>query len=116
MSLYTRKGGRPKVELGRKKIYRINIKLVTEEYYSLLSKVKIAETTISDFVRDAMKNGYVKERLSVEQADYIRKLCGMANNLNQLVRKANVQGYYSVESECKCLVDKMDELIKRIEQ
>ena len=116
MEKYKRKGGRPKKESGRKRIYRINIKLITEEYYSLLSKVKNAECTISDFVRDSLKKGYVKERLSVEQADHIRKLCGMANNLNQLARKANTQGYYSVETDCKCLADKMDQLIKLIEQ
>ncbi len=41
-----------KKDFGQKKTYRINIKLITEEYYSLIAKVKNTKTTISDFVRD----------------------------------------------------------------
>lgn len=110
------KGGRPKKELGKKKTYRINMKLETGEYYSLLAKVKKAGVTISDFVRSCLKNGYVKERISVEQADHIRKLCRMANNINQLAYRANVQGYTSVQDECQLLADRIDNLLKRLRQ
>lgn len=113
---YNRKGGRPKKDFGQKKSYRINIKLITEEYYSLVAKVKNARVTISDFVRDCLKKGYVKERISVEQVDYIRKLCGMANNLNQLAHRANAQGYNSASVECQELARSIDRIIKLIEQ
>ena len=110
------KGGRPKKELGKKKTYRINIKLETGEYYSMLAKVKKAGVTISDFVRACLKNGYVKERISVEQTDYIRKLSGMANNINQLAYRANVQGYSIVRDECQILIERIDNLLTKLRQ
>ncbi len=115
MEKISKKGGRPKKGLGQKKTYRINIKLITEEYYSLVAKVRNAKTNISVFVRDCLKNGYVKERISPEQVNHIRQLCGMANNLNQLARKANTQGYEFTASECLQLANKIDAIIKVIE-
>lgn len=113
---YRKKGGRPKKDFGQKKTYRINIKLITEEYYSLIAKVKNTKTTISDFVRDCLKKGYVKERITVEQLDYIRKLCGMANNLNQIARQANTQGYSNIAIEFQSMAERIDNVIKRLEQ
>ena len=108
------KGGRPKKELGKKKTYRINVKLETGEYYSLLAKVKKASSNVSEFVRNCLSTGYIKERLSVEQADSIRKLSGMANNINQLAYRANVQGYSMVRDECEMLMERIDNLLKEL--
>ena len=111
MAEFRKKGGRPKKALGQKKTYRINIKLITEEYYSLLAKVKNSGVNLSEFVRDCLKKGYVKERLSVEQVGYIRQLSGMANNLNQLAKKANSENYSSVDSECRLLAEQIDKVL-----
>jgi hypothetical protein len=54
---HTKKGGRPKKELGQKKNYRINIKLATEDYYSLIARVRKSGTTISEFARACLKKG-----------------------------------------------------------
>ena len=43
-----------------------------------------------------LDKGNVIERLTVEQADFIRKLCGMANNLNQLAHRANAEGFHTI--------------------
>ena len=113
---HTKKGGRPKKELGQKKNYRVNIKLATEDYYSLIAKVRKSGTTISEFARACLKNGYIKERLSVEQADYIRKLCGMANNLNQLAYRAHTEGFVSVQKGNHLLAERIDHLLKELRQ
>lgn len=110
----TKKGGRPPKAFGQKKSYRVNLKLMTEEYYSLIAKVRKANTTISGFIRSCLQKGYVKERLSVEQTGYIRQLSGMANNLNQIARQANVQGYTSVRTEYLDLAGQIDDIIKMI--
>lgn len=109
-----KKGGRPKKKLGEKKTYRINIKLSTEEYYSLLSKVKKAKVTTSDFVRTCLKNGYIKERLSTEIVGYTRSISGMANNLNQLARQANAAGYAVVRDQITQFAERLDNLLKKI--
>lgn len=110
----TNKGGRPVKGAAEKLKYRITVKMATEDYYLLKSKAKSAGVSASEFIRSCIKNGGVKERLTKEHGDLIRKLCGMANNLNQLARKANAEGYTSVYVPCRTLVIEMDNLVNKI--
>lgn len=101
--------GRPPLSTGKKKAYRINLNLETADYYNLLGKMRNAGIRHkSDFVRECIRNACVKARLSVEQLDLIRKLCGMVNNLNQLTLLAHVQGFVEVRNECFSLAKKID--------
>lgn len=108
------KGGRPVKSAAEKLKYRITVKMATEDYYLLKSKAKSAGISPSEFVRGSIRNGEVKERLTKEHCDHIRKLCGMANNLNQLARKANTEGYTSVFVPCRTLMIEIDYLVNRI--
>ena len=108
------KGGRPTKGAAEKKKYRITVKLTTEDYYTLKGKAKSAGTSMSEFVRKVLEKGNVIERLTVEQADSIRKLCGMANNLNQLAHRANAEGFYTVAPFHKIIIGKIDEILKLI--
>ncbi len=108
------KGGRPTKKLSEKRKYRITVKMATEEYYSLKSKAKRAGVSASEIVRMAMKECQVKERLTTEQADYIRKLCGMANNLNQLTRKAHREGVRLHYGQCQHLLLSLETIIDHI--
>ena len=108
------KGGRPVKGVTEKLKYRITVKMATEDYYLLKSKAKSAGVSASEFIRGCVTNGGVKERLSKEHGDLIRKLCGMANNLNQLARKANAEGYASVFLPCRTLMIEIDNLVNRI--
>ena len=108
------KGGRPVKEVTEKLKYRVTVKMATEDYYLLKSKVKSAGVSTSEFIRGCITEGGVKERLSKEHGDLIRKLCGMANNLNQLARKANAEGYTSVFVTCRTLMIEIDNLVNRI--
>ena len=110
----TNKGGRPVKGVTEKLKYRVTVKMVTEDYYLLKSKVKSAGVSTSEFIRGCITEGGVKERLSKEHGDLIRKLCGMANNLNQLARKANAEGYTSVFVTCRTLMIEIDNLVNRI--
>ena len=62
----------------------------------------------------ALQKAVWKERISKEHGELIRKLCGMANNLNQLARKANAEGYASVFVTCRALMIEIDNLVNRI--
>ena len=108
------KGGRPVKAAAEKLKYRITVKMATGDYYLLESKAKAAGVSASEFIRGCITDGGVKERLSKEHGDLIRKLCGMANNLNQLARKANAEGYASVFMPCRTLMMEMDNLVNRI--
>ena len=110
----TNKGGRPVKGVTEKLKYRITVKMAPEDYYLLKSKAKSAGVSASEFIRGCVTQGRVKERLSKEHGDLIRKLCGMANNLNQLARKANAEGYASVFLPCRTLMIEIDNLVNRI--
>ena len=56
----------------------------------------------------------VIERLTVEQADFIRRLCGMANYLNQLAHRANEEGFHAVAPFHKIIISKIDEILNLI--
>ena len=109
-----KKGGRPTKGAAEKKKYRITVKLNTQDYYTLKGKAKNAGISMSEFVRKVLDKGNVIERLTVEQADFIRKLCGMANNLNQLAHRANAEGFHAVAPFHKNIIIKIDEILNLI--
>ena len=108
------KGGRPTKGATEKKKYRITVKLTTEDYYTLKGKAKSAGISMSEFVRKVLDRGNVIERLTIEQADFIRKLCGMANNLNQLAHRANADGFDAIAPFHKLILAKIDEILSLI--
>lgn len=108
------KGGRPKKETAEKLSYRIGVKMAAADYFHLLTRAHEAGVSPSEYMRECFRNGHVKERLSEEHAGYIRQLCGMANNLNQLAHKANAAGFVAVRLECHVLVARIEELLNLI--
>ena len=108
------KGGRPMIEQHKKRKYQVNIKFITEEYYDLKARAYNAELPINDFIRVCIQRSIIVQRLTPETNSLIRKLCGMANNLNQMTKKANQAGYNSIRSEFLSLAEQIDELINYI--
>ncbi len=94
--------------------YRIAVKMTAADYFRLLTRSHGAGVSPSEYMRECFRNGHVKERLSEEHAGYIRQLCGMANNLNQLARKANAGGFHDERWDCKVAVARIHELITKI--
>ena len=82
--------------------------------YTLKGKARSAGISAGEFLRECMRSCHVKERLTSEHTDYVRKLCGMANNLNQLAHKANAAGFVTVRMECRVLVARIEELLNLI--
>jgi len=110
------RNGRPTKSATEKKGYKVSLKMATEEYYSLKSKARLAGITMSEYVRHAVKKSEVRQRLSPEHLGYIRQLSGMANNINQIARKANAAGYMEVHLACGTMIVKLDNLIKHISE
>ena len=106
--------GRPVREAHIKKKYIITFKVNTQQYYGIKGKAKDANMSVSDYIRRCAMGATVMQRITVEQAGYIRKLCGIANNLNQIARKANAAGYIEAQTECVQISKSIDTLITRI--
>ena len=108
------KGGRPIKGNSQKKGYRVNVKMATEQYYTLKAKARDAGMTISECIRMSIMNAVIQQRLTPEIHDHIRKLCGMANNLNQIAHKANAQGYMNARTEYLHLAGRIDKLLDEL--
>ena len=108
------KGGRPKKGAADKLKYRLTVKMATSDYYTLKGKARNAGVSAGEFLRSCMRDGQVKERLTPEHMGYIRQLCGMANNLNQLAHKANAVGFATARMECRVLVARIEEALNLI--
>lgn len=110
-----KKIGRPKLDKAEKKIYRINLKLNTADFYDLEAKVENSGCkSMSEYIRECIRNSYVKTSISLEEMTEIRKLTGMANNLNQLTRLAHEKGVLFLKSNFLRLIDKLDNIINKI--
>ncbi len=110
-----KKSGRPTKKKGEKRSYKVCVKMDTREYISLKAKANSAGISRSEYVRQSLAESIIRPRLTPELNDYIRKLSGMGNNLNQIARKANAEGYTSARSEYLYLADKIDNVIELIE-
>lgn len=103
--------GRPELPPTEKKNYKVTVKFATVEYYSLKAKAKEAGMNLSLFIRSALQGSEVRQRFTCEHLGNILQLTGMANNLNQIARKANTAGYANARSEYLNLAMKIDNLL-----
>jgi hypothetical protein len=81
----------------------------------LKAKAVQAGMTCTEVARLAITGCQIHQRLTAEQMDCIRKLSGMGNNLNQIARRANAEGYTNVRAEYFYLADKIDNVLNRME-
>ena len=89
----------------------ITIRLSDEQYGWLRALSRRSQSAV---VRSLIEQGTVRERITRENLDIIRKLIGESTNLNQLAKQANRQGFFRVRDECQATALKISQLIKRI--
>lgn len=71
----------------------INLKLTEDDFNSVKEKAEKLGVKATQYAREMVLKGRVKSRFTLEELDLMRKLSGMANNLNQVARKANREGF-----------------------
>jgi hypothetical protein len=110
-----RLGGRPKKEPGEK-LKSVTTHVSAARYDELQAGAAAVRQPISQFVRPLVEAG-VKARkrpvlpLTVEQDSYLRQLAGMANNLNQLSKRAHQSGFAAVAQEVEAQAATLDRLL-----
>jgi len=92
------KQGRPAKEKDKLN-HSINLKLTEKDFTSIQEKAAKLGMKATIYAREMLLKGRVKSRFSLEELDLMRKLSGMANNLNQLAKKANQAGFEKVGVE-----------------
>lgn len=106
--------GRPPKTATERRKYKITVRFATEEYFSLKENARRAGITLSEYLRSSVAASVVRERMRSQHLHHVHQLTGMANNLNQISRKANTVGYVKVRSEYHYLASEIDNLISRI--
>ena len=87
-----RKRGRPAKEK-TKLSTSINLKLTEADFNRIREKAEKLGMKATQYVREMVLKGSVKSRFTLEELDLMRKFAGIANNLNQIAKKANQAGY-----------------------
>ena len=108
------KNGRPPKDIAEKKRQKVTVKMTMKEYSSFRFKARLANMTVSEYIRRLIHSSNVRQRLSPEYSGYIRQISGMANNLNQMAKRANAAGYAEVHQDCRAMIIQLDNLVKRI--
>ncbi|MFV0397832.1 MAG: plasmid mobilization protein, partial [Bacteroidales bacterium] len=97
---------------GKKKLsIPINLKLTLKDYNSVKQKAENLGMTPTEYARELTLKGSVKSRFTLEELDLIRQLAGMANNLNQIAKRANIAGFRDVYSETMGMVEYFKQLL-----
>ncbi len=63
------------------------------------------------YVRELTLKVGIKSRFTLEKLDLMRKLSGMADNLNQTAKKANQAGFAKVGIEVVGIITQLKELL-----
>ncbi|MDR2917868.1 MAG: MobC family plasmid mobilization relaxosome protein [Tannerella sp.] len=98
------KRGRPTKE--REKLSTsINLKLTGEDFKTVKEKAEKLGMKATQYAREMTLKGGIKCRFTLEELDLMRKLSGMANNLNQIAKKANQAGFNRVGNEIMVMLE-----------
>jgi hypothetical protein len=92
------KRGRPKKEKAKLNC-SINLKLTKDDFNTVKEKAEKLGMRATQYAREMTLKGGIKSRFTLEELDLMRKLSGMANNLNQIAKQANKYGISNTASD-----------------
>lgn len=102
--------GRPKKEK-EKLSCSINLKLTEKDFNSVKQKAGKLGMKATRYAREMVLKGSVRLRFTLEDLDLMRKLSGMANNLNQIARQANKSGFSNTAMEVILIMNQIKKLL-----
>jgi len=105
-----RKAGRPAKTV--KKEVRACVRFTRPEYFILKEKAAQAGVTPSSFLRQLAIRTQVKARLTEEQRQWVRKLIGMENNVNQIAKVCHQEGAFKAMVYFQGIRGEIDSILK----
>lgn len=94
----------------------VRLRLTITERFLLEQKSKRAGMGISDFIRHSVMSSKVMTRFGEAEISAYRILAGMANNLNQLTKKAHQMGLLIMARRCQDLISEIDDHMKTMNE
>jgi hypothetical protein len=107
-----KKNGRPPKAVRQEKF--LGFYVTNVEYLVIEQKVFQARCTVSDFMRKAALKCRVEARWTSEEREGIRKLVGMSNDLNELVKTCKQEGAATAMLYFENYRNRIDDVIKSI--
>lgn len=92
-------GGRPPIEVSKKRLKEIRIRFTEAEYAELIKGAEHLGLKPSVYARKMVLDGEIRDIYSQVSKEEKRQLYGLGNNLNQLAQKAYVAGIYSLKDD-----------------
>ena len=92
----------------------VSVRLKNEQYQIALENCRKSGRKLSDYWRHALLNAKVTAIATPEDMAILRQIGSMANNLNQLAKKANEAGYKLVEWTLKGLSKEIKSLYTKL--
>ena len=109
-----KKGGRPKLLSYQKRCHQHKVSYNDTEQEIAEAKAKEHDRTLKQWIHDAPMELKGKPHLDEENTDYVRKIAGMCNNVNQIAHKANAEGVKSVEELANDALLRLTTLLSRV--
>lgn len=106
-----RQGGRPKQAIRREAA--TGVRFTKAEYFIVKSKAAKSNHKLTEYIRVMAVEGVVICRFSPEEKEIMRKLAGMANNLNQITRLAHKERLITAVFEIEKIRLDFDRLLER---
>jgi hypothetical protein len=103
--------GRPVKEESTKLSRSINLKLTKADFDTVTEKATSVGMKPTQYARKMVLDGEIKSRYTKEELDLRRKIAGMANNLNQLARKANAGRFEDAGRDIVVLYNDLKKLL-----
>lgn len=114
MSYTKQKKSPPGAEKKAKKTHVVSFRLEDEPYRIFKERVKTSGRKQSDFGRRALLNAKVVAIATPEDMAVLRQIGSMANNLNQLAKRANEAGFKMVQWELQRWMERMKFLYNKL--
>jgi hypothetical protein len=107
-----KKAGRP-TKAVRKEI-RACVRLTRTDHFVIKEKAAKAGMTTAAYLREAAIHCPIVARLTEEEREWIRKLIGMDNNLNQTAKACHQEGALRAVAYFEQYRGRFDELLKKL--
>lgn len=106
------KGGRPKKAI--KRISVTGVRFTNQEFSIIKNKAQTAGLKHTVFIRQMAIHGHVIARITTEERQQIIALVGIANNINQMAKKAHQEGLVKSAISFEQLLLKIELILGRV--
>jgi hypothetical protein len=104
--------GRPRKAIKREAA--TGVRFTKAEYFIVKQKAGTSGLKLTEYIRKMAIEGMVTARLNEEERNFIRQLIGMANNLNQLTKKAHQEGMLIAILHFERYRNEIDQLLRKL--